>query len=190
MALSELKSFFIGQQSASEFTKLKAKFALSVNWEGAGFIRTPPEIIDQINEEAADNLMRLKCHLNLFSFPTVGLLTDWNEVLPEESRLMQDVYADAIVDQVFPHGRIRISPSILKAIVTEKTGIAHPPPIPLSGILGHEVFHIWQFLHTPQQVERDVSTHMSMGIEAWTQTKTEIEAREFERHWIEFGQTY
>lgn len=179
------------QRASSDFLELKSRFAAGVNWEGASFLKIPPEVIDEINIEGAENLVRLKQALSLPAFPAIELLTDWNEILPEEDRLIHEVYGDAVVvKNVFPHGRIRISPLIMKAVVTEKMGIGHKPPVSLAGLLAHEAFHISQFLNDRERVERDLIVRQNKGIEAWFNTQTEWEAIKFERDWVESGKGF
>ena len=194
MIRGELDFLRGAQQTSSEFSRLKAQFAQGINWEGAEFLKAPPAAIDRINAEAAANLMRLKRHLGLPSYPEIRLLQDWSEVLPEEERLMAEIFADAIVDDNNPNGRIRISPSVIKAAVTGVINADRLPVLFLAGLLAHEKFHIWQYKNTPEKVKRDTAIRSNSKpdswIEAWSYTETEREALAFQRHWIEFGHTY
>ena len=114
-------------------------------------------------------------------------IAEWNELPPEDERIMDKIWGDAFLSQDIPQGRIRFSPKHIKESVTEKIGKVEIPVYPLGGIVAHEEFHIWQFINIPLQVQRDlkVMNRRDEVEEAWNCTNTEVQAGEFERYWIE-----
>jgi len=187
MNILELRSHHETVSQQKEFNTLLAEIDVGIRWEEAAFLKVPIIIRTEINREIADHMHRLKRHLQLNSHPKIGLLQEWNELPPEDERIMDKIWGDAFLSKDIPQGRIRFSPKHIKESVTEKIGKVEIPVYPLGGIVAHEEFHIWQFINNPLQVQRDlkVMNRRDEVEEAWNYTNTEVQAGEFERYWIE-----
>lgn len=187
MTGSERGYYKTDQSQEDEFRTLLTEIDSGIGWEEAGFLKVPIIIRTEINREIADHMHRLKRHLQLNSHPKIGLLQEWNELPPEDERIMDKIWGDAFLSKDIPQGRIRFSPKHIKESVTEKIGKVKIPVYPLGRIVAHEEFHIWQFINNPLQVQRDlkVMNRRDEVEEAWNYTNTEMQAGEFERYWIE-----
>lgn len=187
MTGSERGYYKTDQSQEDEFRTLLTEIDSGIGWEEAGFLKVPIIIRTEINREIADHMHRLKRHLQLNSHPKIGLLQEWNELPPEDERIMDKIWGDAFLSKDIPQGRIRFSPKHIKESVTEKIGKVKIPVYPLGRIVAHEEFHIWQFINNPLQVQRDlkVMNRRDEVEEAWNYTNTEVQAGEFERYWIE-----
>ena len=165
--------------------KYKQQIAQGLDFNGAGFLKTPKEVEQRMLNEISSNLIEISGHLRI-PLPQVGLIHGWNQKLHgyTQNHEIREVLANASVDNNHPDGIIRFSPFYIKSEITYRMGIDQRPALPFGFIIPHENFHIWQYHNQYEQVTRDCQLMENGGLSAWAQTKTEIEADEFAKSWI------
>lgn len=178
--------------------KLPTKFHREI-YEGLGirnadFLKIPNKITQEIIDNIAIDLIDLSKYLEI-PLPKIGLTIPWDgggskSMLSSHANYsISDILASATVDDnLHPEGIIQYSPFYLKSYVSSRMGIEQDieyPPLPLRVLNGHEAFHLWQYKNKRDQVLRDVHILENEDLEAWNKTKTEIEARGFEKTWLQ-----
>jgi hypothetical protein len=174
------------QETSSKFITAKSNFTKGMKWE-ENSINILPKERELINNSAADHLVRTVRYLQLPGIPEISLLFPW-EITENKSNDSkgETIYANAYIDKDFPNGLIRISPVFIESFVIKSIreegnwSILH-----LGALLAHESFHLWQYIHIPEKVERDLTIYGNLDLNIWNQTQTEREAKEFEKYWIE-----
>lgn len=167
----------------------KAEIYKGLDLERAGFLRIPKEVEEKLIADIAVTITNTSKDLGK-SLPAIALIHGWDEPLPgyEANHEIREVLANATINEEFPNGIIRISPFYLKEEISEringlfsKEGDAR---FPLSFVLPHEDFHIWQFKNMPEQVLRDTEILKNEGLSKWSQTRTELDASQAANNWI------
>ena len=172
---------------------LKTQFHLEI-YRGlalgeAGFLRIPDFIEGMIIYNIAADFVVLSEDLDI-PLPRIGLTITWGSNNPQLSGnySVRDIIANATVNNHYPEGIVRYSPFYLKSYVSSKLGIEQDiecSPVPLSSVNGHEAYHLWQYRNQRDRVLRDVHVLENEGLDEWNQTQTEIDARKFEKRWLE-----
>ena len=182
----EYEHFLRTNDASPSFATLTGGIEHGLDWQGAGALDASPVVFEEINREVGDHLLRITDHLRLPSIPDVLLIRDWTKLTPERQEPEEEVIADAYFDADIPNrGIIRLSPDYLKTVVDRKMGRLSHLPLPLPLVLGHEGFHLYQFLVSPAQIAQDIREKGQKGLSAWIVTKSETQAKEFERYWLE-----
>lgn len=185
----EFEHFLRTNDESVSFANLKGGIDYGLAWKRARVLDASPVVFEEINGEIGDHLLRLTDYLKLPSVPDVILTRDWADfAAPERQDQPDRIIAEAYFDKDIPtRGIIRLSPGFLKGIVDKKMGRRKDLPLPLELVLGHESFHLWQFKQeeTARQLDKDLAELKARGFDGWNLTKSEVDAREFERFWLE-----
>jgi hypothetical protein len=181
---------FKTQKEQGSIDNFREEIYCGLDIDGASFLKLPSDVEEGLINDFAKTLIATSKNLQK-PLPRVRLIHGWNEPLDgySENHEIREILANATVDENFPNGIIRISPFYLKPEFTRRFNSSREDEsgnaiTPLSFLLAHEDFHIWQFLNQYNRVVEDCKALGEGGLAAWNHTQTEIEANEFANNWI------
>lgn len=178
-------SFSVNAQEAY-VSGYRDKIHQGLDLDGASFLKLSRGVEDGLLDDFARILMATSAHLKK-PVPEVELIHGWSQPLEgyEQNHELREIFANAYLDENYPHGIIFVSPFYLKAEITHRMGINQGFMFPLEFVLAHEDYHIWQISNQYEKTVEDYKVLRTEGLAAWNLTQTEIDANEFANSWIQ-----